>query len=453
MSIFRVRACGFESDRETERSFRETNERQHVKGRLHRILGLLLLAGGLCGAGAEAAATPPKITILKAEPGVAAGLIFIAPKGAGIGGGHQPGPVGPEIIDNHGRVVWFSPITNGQIAADFRVQSYRGRPVLTWGQQKHFGQVAQGTTVDYILDESYHVVATVRAGDGLNADAHEFLLTPRGTALITIYDVVSRDLSSVGGRRRGKVVEGSVQEVDVATGKVVFAWHSLDDVGLTESYAPLPKSKTAPWDYIHINAVKIDTDGNLLVSGRHTSAVYKLDRHTGRLIWKLGGKKSNFRLGTGARFWFQHDTIASGANTLRIFDNEVNPKPVLPYSRVIWLKLDAAAKTATLIRALRHPDGVSAVSQGNAQRLENGDTFVGWGQPGRFSEFDAKGRLIFDATVPKGYDTYRAYRFRWPVAAVSRTHAGTREAAGVPPCPSAPSWSDDRDPIFCGRSI
>jgi hypothetical protein len=81
---------------------------------------------------------------------------------------------------------------------------------------------------------------------------------------------------------------------------------------------------------------------------------------------------------------------------------------------VIWLKLDPAAKTATLVRSIDHPDHLSVVSQGSVQTLDNGDTFVGWGNTGRFSEFDPGGRMIFDAALPKGYDTYPAYRFRWP---------------------------------------
>jgi hypothetical protein len=85
---------------------------------------------------------PPEVTVLQNSPGQADGLIFIAPKGAGIGGGPQPGPVGPEIVDSSGRVIWFSEVTNGQVAADFRVQSYRGKPVLTWAQQSNFGKLA-----------------------------------------------------------------------------------------------------------------------------------------------------------------------------------------------------------------------------------------------------------------------------------------------------------------------
>ena len=375
---------------------------------------LFALVDGSLQAPAPTAVKPPEVTVLRSSPGQADGLIFISPKGAGIGGGPQPGPVGPEIVDSTGRVVWFSEVTNGQVAADFRVQFYHGKPVLTWAQQSNFGKLAGVGSVNYIADATYHIIATVQAGNGLNGDAHEFLLTPQGTALVTIYDVVTADLSSVGGSKNAQVWEGSIQEIDVATGKVIFEWHSLGKVGLDESYWPLPDQPTKAWDYIHINGIALDDDGNLLLSARHTSTIYKLDRHTGAVIWRLGGKKSDFRFGAGAAFSFQHDPVVAGPDTIRIFDNEVNPKPILPASRIIWLKLDPWAKTATLIRSLDHPDHISVLSQGSAQLLENGNTFVGWGEPGRFSEFDPNGRLIFDATLPKGYDTYRAYRFRWP---------------------------------------
>ena len=151
--------------------------------------------------------------------------------------------------------------------------------------------------VDYIVDSSYHVIATVHAGNGLDADGHEFALTPQGTALITIYHEVPYDLSSVGGPKDGTVVDGIVQEIDVATGRVLFEWHSLDHVPLAESYAPVTRNDA--YDYFHINAVNLDNDGNLLISGRHTWTVYKVDRHTGQILWRLGGKRSDFKLGAG----------------------------------------------------------------------------------------------------------------------------------------------------------
>ena len=104
---------------------------------------------------------PPKISVILANnQQVADGLLFVAPKVGGISGGTSPGPVGPEIVDNKGRPVWFLPIANGQSAADFRVQKYHNRPVLTWAQQKELGGPAQDESADYIFDSSYRLVAT-----------------------------------------------------------------------------------------------------------------------------------------------------------------------------------------------------------------------------------------------------------------------------------------------------
>jgi Arylsulfotransferase (ASST) len=381
------------------------------------MTALTLFIAGPVHASPPPGVAPPKITVLKSGGrNLANGLIFIGPKAAGLGIGAPPGPIGPEIVDNQGRPIWFNPITNGQSATDFRVQQYRGQPVLTWSQSAGIGGQAVGQTVDYILDTQYQVIATVLAGNGYDADSHEFRITPQNTALITIYNAVPYDLSSVGGPTAGYVVEGVVQEIDIESGKVLFEWHSLDHVGLDESYNPLPASPTTAgkaWDYFHLNAVSLDVDGNLLISARHTWTVYKLDRQTGAVIWRLGGKKSDFTLGPGVRFAWQHNPIAVNGNTIRIFDNESNGTPVLPYSRVIWVNHNDSTKTATLARWFKHPDALSAPSQGDSQGLNNSDTFVGWGALGRFSEFDSRGNLLFDANVPAGYDTYRAYRFAW----------------------------------------
>ena len=404
---------------------------------------LTLLTGALGSAASVAAAfrgppgpvasddpSPAPIKVLTSSGALAHGLIFVTPTGQaappltnpGDGGAATPpatadGGVtapesGPEIIDNKGRPVWFLPLAQGLGATDFRVQRYRGESVLTWIQSA--GGFSRGPTVDIIADRHYRTIATVSAGNGLIADTHEFRLTDEGTALITIYNTVPYDLSSVGGPQSGKVTEGVVQEIDVATGKVLFEWHSLDHVGLDESHQPLPATTAQAWDYFHINAVNPDRDGNLLISSRHTWTVYKLDRHTGAVIWRLGGKKSDFQLGPGVAFAWQHDPLpADGPGTFRLFDNEAGTgAPVLPYSRVIWVHHDDYTKTATLERWFKHPENLLAASQGNSQALDNGDTFVGWGQVPRISEFDRKGNLIWDAEFTGG-GTYRAYRHEW----------------------------------------
>src|SRR6266487_1448994 len=123
----------------------------------------------------------PRLNVLHRSPRDASGYIFIAPK---AGSGRH----GPEIVDDRGRPLWFHSVPDA--VSDFRVQRYLGSPVLTWWQG------AAPESLDVIADGSYHVIATVRAGNGLQVDGHEFALTPQGTALVTIFHEVPYDLSS-----------------------------------------------------------------------------------------------------------------------------------------------------------------------------------------------------------------------------------------------------------------
>ena len=95
------------------------------------------------------------------------------------------------------------------------------------------------------------------------------------------------------------------QEIDVATGKMLFTWHSLGHIRLAESEAALPpnsgKGSTAPYDYFHINSVEKLPNGDYLISARNTWGVYEISGKTGKVVWRLGGKKSDFEMGRGAR--------------------------------------------------------------------------------------------------------------------------------------------------------
>ena len=380
---------------------------------------VLLVALAAFPARARAQNTPPPVSILQSGGSLASGYVFVT--AAGGSGSSKPGSQnpstvyvnGPEIVDDLGRPVWYAPLTGSGLATDLRVQTYQGQPVLTWSQGIGFEMQQPGATVDYIADQTYHVIATVQAGNGLDADQHEFRLTPQNTALITIYNTVQGDLSALGGSSNAQILEGVVQEIDVASGNVLLEWHSLDHVDPSESYVPVPTSPNTPYDYFHVNSASVDTDGNLLISARHTWAVYKVNRTTGDVIWRLGGKKSDFALGPGLPFAWQHDAEAADASTIRIFDDESNGTPVLPASRVVWVTHDDSTMTATLARSVQHPSGLSVAAEGNAEALDNGDTFVGWGVLGRFSEFDPNGLLLFDASLPNGFGSYRAYRCPW----------------------------------------
>ncbi len=381
------------------------------------VLSLALAAAGPAGAAtADPPTAPPPVTILTSGAGHHGGDIFISPFGDASTYAN-----GPEILSPSGGVIWFHAVPAGQEASDFRAQVYRGHRVLTWWQGTGLGGLASGS--DYIFNSRYQQIAMVNAGNGYSADGHEFLITPWNTALILAYTTATADLTSIGGPASQTVIDGIVQEVDIRTGQVLFQWNSADHVPYSDSEQPLPASASTPWDWFHINALHLARDGNLLIDARNTWTAYKVNRHTGGIIWQLGGKHSSFTLqaangqaldNAGELFAWQHDPNQVGPDLYTFFDNESSGTPQLPYSRAIVVRLDERSRTATLVRSYNQPEGLSAPSQGNAQTLPDGDAFVGWGSLPYFSEFSPAGGLLFNAEFPAGVNSYRAYRLPWP---------------------------------------
>jgi hypothetical protein len=354
--------------------------------------------------------TPPAITVTSIGTGAPATppYVFLSSKGYP---GNGPGQAGNMILDRSGRIIWFQP--SGQLAyLGFDTQTYQGKPVLTWWQGKVVAGHGEGE--DVIADASYKIIAQVRAGRGLDADLHEFAITPQDTALITAYRSAPQDLSKVGGKAGDYVLAGNVQEVDIATGKLLFEWDSLDHVPVTETMTPFTGgTRKLPFDYFHINSIAVAPDGDLLISGRNTCAVYKVSRSTGKVAWRLGGRKSSFSMSSGTRFYFQHHVRSHGASMLSVFDDGGSPPQIEKQSRAILLDLDTATMTARLRKEYKHPAGVAAANQGSMQLLPDGRVFVGWGNEPYFSEFSAAGQLTLDGEFPVSDQSYRAFTAAW----------------------------------------
>jgi Arylsulfotransferase (ASST) len=373
---------------------------------------------------------PPRLMVRRRAGITAPGDLFLAPKGG-------PGQNGPMITDDSGRLIWFRPLGDGTAAFDFRVQQYRSRPVLTWWQGR-VRSPGEGAGVGLILDSSYRTIARVRAGNGYQADLHEFELTPQGTALLLAYQPVRW--------HRALVTDVVVQEIDIATGLVEFEWHSLGHIHLSESYAP--RTPDGPYDYIHANSTDLEPDGNLLVSGRATHAIYELDRHSGNVLWRLGGKRSDFKMSPGSRFVAQHDARRAPDGTITIFDNGA-PPVTRRRARGIVLSLDMAAHTAALVRSFTHSSPAwRSANQGSLQTLTDGHYLVYWGSHSWLSEYDANGSLVLDAHFePAADDSYRAYRLAWqarPAAAprieAASSHGATMVWASWNGATSVASW-------------
>jgi hypothetical protein len=269
-------------------------------------------------------------------------------------------------------------------------------------------------------------------------DEHEFLISPWNTAFILADGTTTANLTSMGGPADQQVEVNVVQEIDIRTGRVLFQWTANGNVAYSDSHLPLPAAASQTWDWFHINAVHLDVDGNLLISARHTWAVYKVNLRTGRLMWDLGGRHSSFTLqaapgqvlnNAGEIFAWQHDPDGLGDGLYTVFDDEGGPlPPSLPYSREVYVHLDLQTHVATLVRSLNQPEGLLGTAVGNGQTTRNGDMFVSWGLQPYMSEFSPSGKLLFNAQLPAGVATYRAYLLPWPPrpARVRRPEPGKR---------------------------
>jgi hypothetical protein len=379
---------------------------------------------------------PPVVTVH--TPGGAAsapGYVFATPF---LG----PGQWGPMIFSADGRLVWFRPLPDGQDAADLRTQVLHGREDLTWWQGRTI-TLGYGLGEDVIADANYHTVAVVRAGNGLQADEHEFTITPQGAAYITAYSPVRTSLASVGGSSDGIAVDCAVQEIDIHTGLVMWEWHSLGHVALAESYSHPPADPSGAFDYFHINSLALDSHGNVLVSARNTWALYEVDHHTGAIAWRLGGKRSTFKLGEGVAFAYQHHATWLAPDVIGVFDDEGAP-PVQPPSRAEVVHIDTGSRSATLVTQFVRTSGPLATSsQGDLQQLPNGSWMVGWGGLPNFTEFGPHGEIVYDAQLPAGENSYRVYRLAWDGQPAEPPAIATRPAtvAGGPPVTVYASWN------------
>jgi hypothetical protein len=362
--------------------------------------------------------TIPKTTAWK-RGATAAGLLFVTPQAKDFKG---------LIMDETGEPVWIEPTRSN--VTDLRVQLLDGKPVLTYWSGKSFSGQGEGTGT--ILDTSYRTIGRVSAGNGLKADLHEFGLTSKRTALLTAYSVAKRDLSALGGPVDGYIYDGHLQEVDVATGAVLLDWSALDHLDLTETYLGLKQDKghdgtsaSKAFDAFHINGISEDGD-RLLVSLRHTHTIYSVDRKTGDIVWRLGGRQSDFALPPDAVFAWQHDARRQPDGSISLFDNHLY-SGTDGVSRGMFFELDEETKEATNTANFTFQKHLGT-AMGSMQVLDNGHVLVGWGTDPAVTEFTADGRAIYQANL--GGIAYRARKSRWTANPATAPDIAVRPVAG-----------------------
>ena len=363
---------------------------------------------------------PPALLIRTPAVATAPGHLLLTPNNGDAADG-------PTIYEDSGELVWMH-ADAGVHATNLQVVEYRGAPALCWWEGNVNGGIGDGEYV--FVDAAYEEIARIRT-EGGGADLHEFRVTPEGTALYFVDRPAAAPAGSVfpapsagstspaaspGTASPGtaspsppQVLDCAVVEIDLATGERLFEWHSVDHIAVDETYIDPPGAGSAAYDYVHLNSIDVDADGTLLVSARNTCAVYKIDRTTREIVWRLGGRRSDFAIGERADFGWQHDVRRQADGTLTIFDDRKPPE----LGRGLVLELDEGARTATFVRSYERPEGLEVTSQGNMEVLPNGNVLVGWGSQPVVTEFASDGTIVFEASLPAGKQSYRDVRAEW----------------------------------------
>ncbi|KAK5372614.1 hypothetical protein LTR20_001644 [Exophiala xenobiotica] len=360
----------------------------------------------------------PRVSTARSHSDCDNGFVFLTV------GGASTGPTGPTILNSDNELVWKS--ESYAVTTNLQVQRYKGQDYLTFWSGKKLG--TKGVGVYYLLDASYNVAHQVSAvGDDLQGDLHEFKITKDDTALLTVYTTKEADLSSLGKRTNGWILDSLFQEVDIATGELLFEWRASEHFNVTEGYTTNPFGgyiRSMPFDFFHINSVDKDAQGNYIISSRHTHTVTCISPG-GEIVWILGGQRNQFTDlsgGDALDFKWQHDArwVSEEEGILSLFDNK--EAGILhvdgPYSRGMMLQLDIANRTVDLLHSYVSLGQTRAPSQGSMQVIPNSDhVFVGWGHSPVFSEFLPNGTLLcehhFGSPMYHAWNravSYRAFR-------------------------------------------
>jgi len=270
----------------------------------------------------------------------------------------------------------------------------------------------------YGLDSLYSVVDSFYTGNGLTTDFHDLQVLPDGNAFLIAYDREPVQMDTVNNWDTTACVEGCIiQEINKQK-NVIWQWRSWDHYKITDSDSTLVDLHQATIYYCHVNSIDIVDDSTMVISTRLFNEVTAINRITGKIIWRFGGKKNQFSIdGSSPDFILQHDARLLKNNTLSLFDN--GSPYTRPVSRGLIYRIDTRNKTGKLLKNLVHSPTYFAYNLGNLQITQEGNIIIGWGNEGgsqfNFTEYDSSGTVLNDARLANNsiFWPYRAFKFPW----------------------------------------
>jgi len=266
-----------------------------------------------------------------------------------------------------------------------------------------------------VLDTNFKSIDTLNCAPLYSLDNHEFQLLSNGHYFFIVNEPQIMDMSQLvdGGDSNATVYGKHVVEFD-SNDNIIFIWRSWEHFNILDAIHEDLTASTI--DYVHMNAIAIDYDNNILISSRNLSEITKIDRYTGQIIWRLGGVNNDFTWANDEYgISYQHDIrpVPNKPNYYTLFDNGNYHEP--RFSRAIEIQIDTLSMTVTKVWEYRHSPDRYLAGMGNVQRLSNGNTLINWALNllPKATEVTENGEIVYEMNFEEPNNCYRTFRFEW----------------------------------------
>jgi len=287
------------------------------------------------------------------------------------------------ILDRLGQIVWyriFSGPPSTTTTYDFKIQPDGRMTYYSIARKKFF-----------VMDSTFMIKDSLDAANGFEIDVHDLQFLPDGHYLLLALETRTMDLTgypffginhTMPGSANAQVNGVVIQEFD-ENKTLVWEWKGHDHFAFND-VDPHFLFNPNKVDWTHANAVELDDDGNILLSCRHFNEITKINRQTGAIIWRLGGKRNQFTSPNDSLdFSGQHDIRRISNGHITLLNNGTNNEP--PLARALEFALDETSKTATRVWGYSYNNAVYSIAVGSHQTLSNGNHLIDFG------------------TIPEGY--------------------------------------------------
>jgi Arylsulfotransferase (ASST) len=312
------------------------------------------------------------------------------------------------IVDKNGDLVYYKEFPLKSSIGDFKLQKNR---LMSYNYMDNY----------LLMDSTFTIVDSIACKNGIKHDVHDVQILENGNFLLLGYENIEMDLTAytffkhtgAAGNSKAIVKCGVIQEQD-KNKKVLFEWHSKNYFSFGEvdpRYLDDPQNV----DWTHFNAVEMDSDGNILVSSKYFNEITKINKTTGDIMWRLGGKANQFTfVNDSIMFMGQHDIRRNKNGNIRLFDNGCAKSPFHPAIAKEY-QINEETKTATLVWNYVYNSSLYSQSMGNIQYYENGNRLINYGQldgtTTLFTVVKPSNEKVVECSFKDSLRSYRSYHY------------------------------------------